>query len=260
MTRRMLPVLALAFLAGAVVALGGFALLGHDGAVAAGPGAGYGGMMGGVTTGPGMMGGNGRGRMMGGNGPGGMMGGAYGPGMMGGLGGTVQTSVTPAELAAVRDRVEQRLADSGYKGFRVAEIMAFTRNDYVIVEDTAGKPAFELLADPKGRWLTPEPGPNMMWNTSYGTMQGVGVPGCPAATQPSGGTPLTAAQAKAKANAWLEQHRPGQTAADATALPGYFTIDVAEGGKTVGMLSVHATSGAVWFHTWHGTFLADRDF
>jgi hypothetical protein len=31
-------------------------------------------------------------------------------------------------------------------------------------------------------------------------------------------------------------------------------------GKTVGMLSVRSATGAVWFHSWHGAFLAGRDF
>lgn len=60
-----------------------------------------------------------------------------------------------------------------HKSFTVGEIMAFTNNDYILVEDPKGQPAFELLADPKGRWLIPEPGPNVMWNTSYGMMRGM---------------------------------------------------------------------------------------
>ena len=170
------------------------------------------------------------------------------PGMMGGFGVDVQTSVTQAQLVAVRDQVERSLADSGYPRFRVAEVMAFERNDYVLVRDGAGRPAFELLADPNGRWLMPEPGPNMMWNTTYGMH-----------VWADAGS-MTVAQAKARADAWLDAHRAGWKAGDATALPGYYTIDVEQSGKTVGMLSVRSATGAVWFHNWHGTFLADRDF
>ena len=39
-----------------------------------------------------------------------------------------------------------------------------------------------------------------------------------------------------------------------------YTIDVGAGGHPVGMLSVNASTGAVWYHTWHGSFLAERDF
>ena len=52
----------------------------------------------------------------------------------------------------------------------------------------------------------------------------------------------------------------GETAAGmAMEYPGYYTLDSASGGKTVGMLSVNATTGAVWYHTWHGEFVAEED-
>jgi hypothetical protein len=257
-SRRSLSLLALAFAAGVVVALGGFFLFDRDSATAAGPGFGYG-MMG-SGNGPGMMG-NGNGPGMMGSGSGGMMGGAFGA--------TVQTTVTATELAAVRDRVEKQLASAGYEGFTVGEIMAFDDNDYLLVEDASGKPAFELLADPNGRWLMPEP-QSAMWNTSYGMMRGFSGDGYgmmggyerPSANGSAAkpGAPVTEAQAKTRADAWLAQHRPGETTADATALPGYFTIDVTKNGAKVGMLSLNRKTGAVWYHTWHGSFLADQDF
>lgn len=268
MTRRSIAVLALVFLAGAAVTFGGFYAFGHDRASASGPGyrygmmgGGYGGMMGGSYKGgygPGMMRGYGNG-----SGPG------YGPGMMGDAfgGGNVQSSVTPAELKAVRDRVEQQLAAWGYKGFTVGEIMAFSNNDYVLIKDTTGAPAFELLADPNGRWLMPEP--TMMWNTSFRMMRGVngggygmmGGYGCPYAGGVTGstGSVSSATQAKKVADAWLGKRRSGEATADATTLPGYYTIDVVKGGAKVGMLSVHEKTGAVWYHSWHGGFIADQD-
>ena len=42
--------------------------------------------------------------------------------------------------------------------------------------------------------------------------------------------------------------------------PGYFTLDTTVGGKKGGMLSVNAATGAVWYHGWHGGFLAERDY
>jgi hypothetical protein len=259
MTRRSLALLALVFLAGAAVALGAFFVFGHDRASGAwhGYGYGYGGyaMMGGGPgpgTGPGMMGGS--------YGPG-MMGGGQGPGMMGNLGGGSQSSVTPAQLATVRDRVEQQIAAAGYKGFGVGEIMAFSNNDYVLVEDAKGRPAFELLAAADGRWLMPEP-QSMMWNTSYGMMRGITIPGCPygGSAGTTGGASVSPSEAKARADAWLAERYPDRTTADATALPGYYTIDVTANGTKVGMLSVNSATGAVWYHRWHGRFLADRDF
>jgi hypothetical protein len=98
MIRRSLTVPTAVFLAGVLVVLGGFVLLSRGHAAAAGPD--YTGMMG---NGGGMMG------------AGGMMGRAFGA--------TVQTSVTGGDLHAVRDRVENQLATSGYNGFSVGEIM-----------------------------------------------------------------------------------------------------------------------------------------
>jgi hypothetical protein len=35
-----------------------------------------------------------------------------------------------------------------------------------------------------------------------------------------------------------------------------YNFDVLQNGKTYGMLSVNGYSGQVWYHTWHGTFIA----
>ena len=43
--------------------------------------------------------------------------------------------------------------------------------------------------------------------------------------------------------------------ATAEAFPGYFTFDVEADGKPVSMLSVNASTGPVWYHTWHGAFI-----
>jgi len=43
---------------------------------------------------------------------------------------------------------------------------------------------------------------------------------------------------------------------DADAFPGYYSMEIVRHGKIVGMLSVNASSGAVWNHWWHGSFVA----
>ena len=42
--------------------------------------------------------------------------------------------------------------------------------------------------------------------------------------------------------------------------PGYYSFDTTVDGKTHGMLSVNASTGAVWYHGWHGAFLGEHDF
>src|SRR5580765_6459641 len=77
------------------------------------------------------------------------------------------TAATRAPLQVVRQDVDRWLVSFGLKGFYVTEVMAFSNNDYVAVNDAAGKPAFELLVSPSSGWVIEEP-PSMMWNTKYG--------------------------------------------------------------------------------------------
>lgn len=62
-------------------------------------------------------------------------------------------------------------------------------------------------------------------------------------------------EARRIADRWLQQQRTGLSADDPEAFPGYYTLHTRRGDKIVGMLSVNAQSGAVWYHTWHGQFL-----
>jgi len=76
---------------------------------------------------------------------------------------------------------------------------------------------------------------------------------------PGNGNPLTLAQAKIAAQRFLDAHLAGTKTDEALTFPGYYTIDVSRVGHPVGMLSVNASTGAVWYHAWHGTFLQEKD-
>jgi len=41
--------------------------------------------------------------------------------------------------------------------------------------------------------------------------------------------------------------------------PGYYTLHITKDGQISGMLSVNAFTGQVWYHTWHGTFVASSE-
>ena len=77
----------------------------------------------------------------------GTMGGAFGGYGGGGAGSAGNAVPTGAQLTQVRNHVNVWLTSNGFKGFTVAEVMAFTNNDYVAVRDKSGKPAFELLTN-----------------------------------------------------------------------------------------------------------------
>ena len=183
---------------------------------------------------------------------------------------------TPVALTTVRNHVETWLHTNGFAGFKVAEVMAFTTNDYVAVNDKAGKPAFELLVGPNRSWIMEEPA-SMMWNTKYGMlpptsgtiqpipgmsmMWGGGMMmGSPHSWYYGGDGAVTSVSRAAEvANSWLAENRQGERAeSDGRAFPGYFTLDTTRNGKTFGMLSVNRTSGAIWYHGWHGTFFAEK--
>ena len=178
-------------------------------------------------------------------GPGGP--GAMGPGMMGfGWGNQSTAPVTSIDTAAAR--VRDALASAPGNGdLVVAEVMEFSNHFYVLVkEKSTGTGALELLVERNG-FVHLEYGPAMMWNAKYGHMGG---------WNPSVGTmTVTAQEALAVAQEWLEANLPGTTVDDAETFYGYYTVHVLTDGQVTGMLSVNGYTGQVWFHTWHGAFI-----
>ncbi len=58
------------------------------------------------------------------------------------------------------------------------------------------------------------------------------------------------------AQRWLDVYRSGATVEEhADTFYGYYTIHTLKDGQIEGMLSVHGTTGQVWYHTWHGPFI-----
>jgi hypothetical protein len=190
--------------------------------------------------GPGMMGGGSGTGMMGGYGTG-MMGG-HGAGMMGGYG-------LPGDGRRVDtlDEARQRAqAFADTLGLRVGEVMQFSNGFYAELITVDGRGATEVLVNPRGGGVQLEYGPAMMWNTSYGMHR----------TAVSGAARISPVEAQAIAQRWLDDQRPGLRAGEPEEFPGYVTFDTLRDGKTTGMMSVNTATGAVWYHTWHGQYLA----
>lgn len=198
-------------------------------------------------------------------GRGGMMGG-FG-GMMGGWWNQGQPSGNPLSIDQAEQAVRQYVANSGYQGLALSEIMEFDNNFYAnFKEKDTGVHAIELLVDRYGGAVYPEMGPNMMWNVKYGHMgggfggmmgRGFGWGGN---TAPTADMPVKPDQATQLANDYLAQALPGTTAKDPETFYGYYTMDTLKDGKTAGMMSVNGYTGQVWYHSWHGTFIQDKDF
>ncbi|MFB9904311.1 hypothetical protein [Allokutzneria oryzae] len=165
---------------------------------------------------------------------------------------TTRTAGVPGE-GPVRtmddaDRAAERFADQ--EGLRVGEVMQFSNGYYAQLLAPDGSRATEVLIDPDSGTVQIEFGPAMMWNTASGMMPAPGRTGT-AAIGPD--------QAVRIADQWLSEHRTGLHAAEPDRFPGYYTLHTLRDDHIVGMLSVNATTGAVWYHTWHGRFLQMRE-
>jgi uncharacterized membrane protein YkoI len=158
----------------------------------------------------------------------------------------------PLTLDGAAERVSAALKDWGYTDLEIEEVVEYTWNFYALVrEKSTGKGALELLVDPRAGIVSAEPGPNMMWNTKYGHRTWFG-----GSTAPT----IDADRAKKIAREWLAAS--GDKTAwelEVSEMYGYYSIHLERDGKMEGMLAVNAWTGAVWYHTWHGTFVAAKE-
>ena len=68
---------------------------------------------------------------------------------------------------------------------------------------------------------------------------------------------LSEGEALAYAQAWAADRRSSLTVDEhADEFYGYYTFHTLRDGEIEGMLSLHGTSGNVWYHSWHGDFVA----
>ncbi len=227
---------------------------------------GYGGMMGG---GMGMMGGS----MMGGFG-------GFGNMMSGGFFWSGLFKPDPITLSDATSAVETYIAGLNDSNLSVGEVMVFDNHAYAeIVETDTGIGVAEVLIDPVTGSVSPEMGPNLMWNQKYGMMGGgfggmmggfgfdamsgsADAPGSmmddtlPTDTL-SADMPVSATDAVKIAQAYLDNYVPGNLTVEDNADPfyGYYTIHVLRDGEIAGMLSVNGYTRQVFLHTWHGDFV-----
>ncbi len=175
-------------------------------------------------------------------------------GMMGGLFQT--TTATPLTITQAADVAKAYVVSLNNPDLTVKQIEEYQNNFYVAVtEKSTGNGAFELLINKATGIVTPEPGPNMMWNTQY--TFGAGWCNWVRGTTTAAPT-VTADQAKIDAQQYLDSYIQGTTVGDVTAFHGYYTVEILSNGTPYGMLSVNGVTGQVWFHAWHGAFVQEQ--
>lgn len=191
-----------------------------------------------------------------------------------------QTSLsTPITLDQAKQIAQQYLASTGNQNLAIKEIMEFQNNFYIIYyERDTGIGAFETLiwkTTPNygmmgggmmgGGWaaspgtITPEPGPNMMWNTKYSPMNN-GMMGFYGNRAGSSTMMVSSDRASHLAQAYLDSNFSGAKVVGATEFYGHYTFDFTVNGKIAGMLSVNGYTGQVWYHSWHGAFIQEVEF
>jgi len=212
----------------------------------------------------------------------GMMGGAMmgpgwtGSGMMGTYGSNPLFSVDPLSLSEAEDSLEDYLGALGNDDLILGEVMVFDNHAYAqLIEESTGIGAMELLVDPVTGIVSPEFGPNMMWNIKYSHMAGSSMMGMMSSfgyspqyggvggmmgNQTTDDLPtemsVAADEAVQIAQRYLDTNLEGAEAdEEADPFYGYYTLHVNKDGSTVGMLSVNGYTGEVFLHTWHGNLV-----
>lgn len=175
-------------------------------------------------------------------------------GMHGGISPWGGNTIATGERISMDDALAQAEAYAACisDNLQVSEVMEFSQNFYaILIETDSGRGAMELLIDPYSGAVSPEIGPNMMWNAKYGHM----------GWQSAGGdNALSLKEAAAAAQQALDEQVPGAVLEEhGIDFYGYFSFDYSLDGEIAGMLSVNGSDGRVWLHTWHGVFIGEKE-
>ncbi len=143
---------------------------------------------------------------------------------------TTGTTATPLTITQAAEVAKTYVASLNNPDLSVKQIEEYTNNFYVPVTQSNGNGAFELLINKATGIVTPEPGPNMMWNTQYS----FGAGWCNRAIGTITTTPtVTVDQAKTNAQQYLTSYLPGTTVGDVTTFSGHYTIEVLQNAITI---------------------------
>jgi hypothetical protein len=146
-------------------------------------------------------------------------------------------TATPITIETAATIAQHYLTQLNNPALAVREVEEYTQNFYVqVYEKSTGAGAFELLITKYINVITPEMGPNMIWNTKYGMHSGImgwytGNPATPMT--------VTAEEAETFAQQYLDVYIPGTTVGEAEAFYGYYHVMVLSNGEGYGTLNVN---------------------
>jgi hypothetical protein len=124
------------------------------------------------------------------------------------------------------------------------------------VERSTGRYAFGMMVSKVTAQISPEVGPNLLWNTKYGSMiaevgGGYGMVGRLLPEDPVGEMPLAESEARKIAENAVEMLDAGLKLGDEVAVfYGFYEFYLIHQGELVGELDVNGYSGQAWVKDW----------
>ena len=167
---------------------------------------------------------------------------ASGTGMPGpGAGHGYLVTLRPIASAAAAEAAFQTFIATASGALQISELWEYGAVYKAEIAYANGAKAFDLIADKFTGVVTQEMGMSMMANGSYGN----GLSGYPTGRQLA----LTAAQAQAAAQTFIDTNNLGYTLQPAETYPGYYKFHTTLGAGFGMDIMVNGYNGGVWMHT-----------
>jgi len=125
-----------------------------------------------------------------------------------------------------------------------------------VVERSTGRHAFGLMIGKGTSQISPKAGPNLFWNTKYGSMVaevggGYGMVGRMLTQEPAGDMAITQAQARSIAEKAVAEVGPNLKLHDEVdTYYGFYEFHVLQAENLVGELDVNGYNGQAWYKEW----------
>jgi hypothetical protein len=182
----------------------------------------------------------------------GAAGGAIGGGMVG-LGspyapGTISIPITSNKALDIVDKYLRKTNNEDLFADRLYEYN--THFEVELRERDTRRGAFELLIDKFNGRVTPEEGPNLLWNTKYG------LNGNYFGVQP----PMTLSldDALRQVGEFIKRTSPElKVSGDVIEYYGYYEFHIVQDGKLAIEANVSGFGGQLWIENWHGSALRE---
>jgi len=179
-------------------------------------------------------------------------------GMVGGGNSTYEFATSSSvAIEDVKASVQRYLDQEGNPDLALARLREFTwAYEAEVVERSTGRHAFGLMVSKATTQVSPKAGPNLFWNTKYGSMiaevgGGYGMVGRLLPDMFADKMSLSESRAQTIAEGAVKQLDAGLTLGDKTAVfYGFYEFNVLRDGKPVGELDVNGYSGQVWHKDW----------